>query len=61
MPYEYWLDAGKKSRQYYLKQKIGKEYEIPDMPNKQTETSGEQVWREEGNNEYFLWVENDFS
>jgi hypothetical protein len=50
MPAEYWLDSQRKTRQYYLKQK-----------NEETEdTSGGQTWKNEGNNEHFLWYENTF-
>lgn len=50
MPAEYWLDSQRKTRQYYLKQK-----------NEETEdTSGGATWKNEGNNEHFLWYENTF-
>lgn len=51
MPCEYWLDADKRSRQYFIKQpSLGWE-----------DTSGGQVWTFSGDRSRFIWVCDMFS
>ena len=54
MPCEYWLDEGKRTRQYYIRQNW-EGFATED------DTAGGQTWTYEGDMEKFVWVQDDFS
>ena len=51
MPCEYWLDAEKRTRQYFIKKNWGKGWE---------DTTGGQTWTFAGDETHFVWVNDTF-